>query len=175
MRKEVKVNVCGRPYLIHQMAAREGFEYLAIDSADYTVEELVKGVKVKVAGQWVAAEDEEVINVAISDAAGILPPYKVLWALNAEVRQVNFGFLAGRKKPEVPGRFRSNVDTQEADGMDPLIANLFASGKASMIELETVYSVEDAVRMMDSIVVANVNQALIDEAAMAEAKSKSKR
>jgi len=128
--------------------------------------------RLMVNGAWVSLETEEAIDEHVVDTAALIPPYKVLGLIHKEVVAVNFGFLGLRKKPNVPRRFRSGITPDTVDLIHPIIANLIASGKASMAELDSVYPVSDAVFMADVLVVDSVNQAKAQEAAIAEAKAK---
>jgi len=90
-------------------------------------------------GAWVSLETEEAIDEHVVDTAALIPPYKVLGLIHKEVVAVNFGFLGLRKKPNVPRRFRSGITPDTVDLIHPIIANLIASGKASMAELDAYY------------------------------------
>ncbi|WP_186105125.1 hypothetical protein [Burkholderia gladioli] len=173
-RKAVKFDMAGHAYRITPMAAREGLDYMGMSEGDIGPIGMLKGLEVETADGWVFLDSEAAINANVFDISGIIPPFQVLCALHEFVKRHNFGFMHGRKSPVIPGRFRSAIVPVVCEDVHPTIAALIDSGKATMHELETIYSVEDAVRMSDVIVTAGINAALSHELAAKEAKQAAK-
>ncbi|MEX3948288.1 hypothetical protein AB4Y40_11120 [Paraburkholderia sp. EG287B] len=88
-------------------------------------------------------------------------------------REWVFGFKVA--KVNVPYRFRSKAEEKDdPGGMHPVLSWLYSEGKASMIELQEVYMVEDAFRMHRELLKSKVKAAIEAEAAQLEAKAKAK-
>ena len=169
MIKTIKVEICGRTYEVRQMAARPGLDYAG---RVHSAVEMCIGVAFSVNGIRFELDTDEKINRHVMDLRGVVPAHKVLGMIYAQVIDFNFGFLKGRKSPKVPRRFKADVDSQSVEELHPTISTLIASGKATMAELETIYSVEDAIIMSDVILVEGINKALAHEDAVKRARKR---
>lgn len=69
-------------------------------------------------------------------------------------------------------RIRSSYDGVTAMQLDPIFHSIMSAGYATMHELRTVYSLEDAYLMMDSIVTTRVNEKIAIDAEKAKAATK---
>lgn len=79
-------------------------------------------------------------------------------------------FFSGRADLEFLRRFRSEAPSVDFQNVDGLIGAIVADGKASLYELKTIYSLEDAFDLFEIISVSRYNEHL----AIQHAKKKSK-
>lgn len=121
-------------------------------------------------GHWTNLATQEAINEHVLDQAGVLPPRVVLSGLLRIIGDHSFGFMRHWKSAKVPRRFLSGASSVDSSNVDPIITALTTDKMATLRELEEYYSLEDAFKMFDSMVVKGINSALSTEAAMANAK-----
>lgn len=168
MIKTIHFELLGKQYEARQLSARDGFAFIEKD--EHSTLEMVAGVSV-VSGEGVQALDtNEKIDAEVRDVRGVVPAYKVLSIIYQKVIEINFGFMGSRRQMKVPRRFKAEITPEEVDSIHPTISLLIASGKATMAELETIYSVEDAIIMSDVLLADGINKALAHEHAQQQAK-----
>ncbi len=132
--------------------------------------EILEFAEVHVDGEWFKLNNRDAINDFIVDPIGISTPLFVLKEVCSAVKFVNYGFLADWKGVTIPRRFQNQAETIKSDYTAPLISNLIQADKATLRELEEYYSVEDAFKMFDIVLVNTVNKAYAQEEAEKEAK-----
>lgn len=116
-------------------------------------------------GSWHLLDSKEAINYLVIDAAGVLAPRIVLNGILSLVNDYNFKFMDGWKSVKVPPRFTEQSASVTSKNVDPMASQLIQDDVASLRELEEYYSLEDAFKMFDTIMVKGVNSALSHEAA----------
>lgn len=162
----------GVTYRSKQFSAATGLEMMAMDSDVHPCEMLSLTEVKSRDGRWLPLSVASNVNLHIEDLAGVIAPRLVLEGILSVVRDLNFGFLATWKSTKVPNRFISESKFTKNTHTDPIIAQLFQDDAASPMELETYYSLEDAFKMFDLLIVKGINQAISNEEA---AKSTKKR
>ena len=110
------------------------------------------------------------IKSFVVDKAGNLPPKNVMEGLKNMVIQYSFGFLDEWERINIPHRFLSDAKTITPKNYEPMTSQLIQEGMASLMELETYYSLEDAFKMFDLLTIKTVNQALAQEKAESDNK-----
>lgn len=115
---------------------------------------------------WIGLLDSEAINEFVTDKAKVLPPRLVLSGVMSLVYGWNFDFLVNWKSAKIPSRFTDGAPSISSKNMEPMASQLIQDGVASLKELEEYYSLEDAFKMFDTILIKGINQALSQEAAM---------
>lgn len=131
---------------------------------------MLSGTEVKLKRSWVPLSDLENVNTYVVDKLDHLAPTDVLKALVALVTDFNFGFLSDWKGAKVPQRFMIESKAIASDAVEPLTSMLIQEKVADLRSLEEYYSLEDAFKMFDVLVVKGINQAYAQEAAEAESK-----
>jgi hypothetical protein len=111
--------------------------------------ELVKWCEVFDSGAWRRLDDEESINKYVDD-------WVALDKLAADMAEHNFGFLASFRFNR--GGVSANYECLLPRHLDPLFHSIMASNYATLNELRTVYSLEDAFLMLDSITTTKINE-----------------
>lgn len=161
----------GGTYRTKEFPAVSGLEllYKFDEAAPVTV---LQHTEVLIDDQWIKLDSKQAINDFVVDPVGFVSPLVVLKELRESVKEMNFGFLATWKGIKVPGRFQSQAKTVKSEYSAPLVSNLIQADKATLRELEEYYSVEDAFKMFDIVLVSTVNKALAQEEADKEAKRK---
>ena len=109
--------------------------------------------------EWVRLDTRAKVNQYIREQTGFVPAHSVLEAVMMAWSEVNTGFLRTWKPIKVPNYLRGEVEARQAPGIDPILSSLINSNKASLRELEEYYSLEDAVRLFDVNMAANITQA----------------
>jgi hypothetical protein len=177
MRHSIEFDLFGNQYRNLEFAAVDGVDILCDDDDKKTHPlQMLKHCDVWNGEAWIPLNSRERINDLVTDAAKMSTPMQVLDALIVMVFKLNFDFLKTWKPVNIPKRLLSDVpDDLEASRIDPVISLIVMSDKATMRELEEYYSTVDAFKIYDMIAVENVNRALGTEAAIADAKAKSKK
>lgn len=121
-------------------------------------------------GNWVGLDSSSSINDLVRDELGLIAPRLALNGILSVVGDFNFGFIRVWRGAKVPSRFTSGAASIDSKNIDPTIGTLITEGLASMKELEEYYSLEDAFKMFDALIVKGINSALSQEAAIAGAK-----
>ncbi len=119
---------------------------------------------------WLPLSDPDNINELVVDKAGILAPRLVLNALLSIVNEFNFEFMYTWKGAKIPRRFIDDANSVASNHVDPMIAQLLQNDCATLRELEEYYSLEDAFKMFDVMVVKGINSALSQEHASKNSK-----
>lgn len=154
----------GVQYRSKQFAATVGLAMMNMESDVHPCEMLgLTEVKTQ-DGRWLPLSDPDNVNLHLKDIAGVIAPRLVLDGILSIVRDLNFGFLKAWRSARVPSRFISDSKFASNNHTDPIIAQLFQDDAASPMELETYYSLEDAFKMFDLLVVKGINQAIANEA-----------
>jgi len=73
------------------------------------------------------------------------------------------GFFSQRRPLEFLERVRQKYEIQNCPNIHPLIATIISSGKATIYELKTIYSVEDAFMIWEVISVDGYNEYAISQ------------
>ncbi|MEM5370274.1 hypothetical protein V4C53_30130 [Paraburkholderia azotifigens] len=163
----------GVRYRMKQMAAADAFRVF-INAQDLGPLDMMRDVSVKTDSGWVELFDESNLNTFVRDNKHIVQPREVLNGLISVVSEFNWGFLKHRQQLKVPSYLRGNSEVKSVEGIDPVMGTLIAAGKATLIELETHYSLEDAFKIYDILCNDQINKAQAQYDAVQAAKSKAK-
>ena len=109
--------------------------------------------------EWIRLDTRVKVNEYIRERTGFVPAHALLEAVMIAWAAVNTGFLREWKPLKVPNYLRGDTEARVAPGIDPILSSLINSGKASLRELEEYYSLEDAIRLFDVNMAANITQA----------------
>ncbi|KAA0179034.1 hypothetical protein FX016_21800 [Cupriavidus gilardii] len=166
----------GRTYRTKQLPAAVALAETKEEGTSISPVEVLRQAEaaVLVKDQWVTLDNGEAINEHVSDPCGGINAHAVLDALLDQLQELNFGFLSGRKEISIPARFRSPVEAPAAGSLPPVLATLVANGLATLKDLQTVYSAEDAMEVFDAFSADQLAKALAHEAAAKEAEQKAK-
>lgn len=170
MIKTIEFSAFGRQYRTTQFAAIPAMAVMG--NAASTPDVVLSRTEVNFKGSWINLGSPQAINNYVNDATGILAPRLVLNGIIDLVAGYSFNFVRSWKSAKVPRRFVDGANSIESKHIDPMIGTLVVERLATMRELEEYYSMEDAFRMFDALIVKGINQALSHEAAMADAKNK---
>jgi hypothetical protein len=165
MKKITIFEAFGIKYKTEQFSAVEGMDLIADNSLLHPCRLLAKTQIWVDAKGWVDLSDQTALNDHIKDLAGVLAPRLALNGIMSLVHDFNFQFLAGWKGVKVPTRFIDGAQAVSSKNVEPMASQLIQDGTASLRELEEYYSLEDAFKMFDAVMVKGVNQALSQEAA----------
>jgi hypothetical protein len=172
MKKIKSFSAFGKQYRTEQFSAVQGLDLLYGADDAHPCELLSKTEVFAADGVWRCLSEGEVINANVVDVAGVLAPRVVLNGLLSLVHDFNFQFLAGWKSAKVPSRFTDDSNSISSANIPPMAAQLIQDGAASLRELEEYYSLEDAFKMFDTIMVKGINHALSHESAMKKNKQR---
>lgn len=166
----------GIEYRTVQFSAVEGIQFLG-DQGDLHPTQLLQKTEARLCakkglGEWVRLDDPGCINTAVFDMANVLPPRDVLNGVMSLIRDFNFGFMGEWQSAKIPNRFIEGIKTVSSNHTESLISQLIQDEVATLKELEEYYSLEDAFKMFDILLVKGINTALSNEAAMKKNKSK---
>lgn len=165
-KKTKEFSAFGVKYRTCHFSAVRGLEVMAAGERAHPCE-MLSETEVFVEGSgWLSLSRPEVINEHVKDPVGIVSPRLALNGILSLVRDYNFEFVHRWKGTKVPTRFLSDAKTISSSNIDPLIDQLMQDGVATLRELEEYYSIEDAFKMFDSIMIKGINQALAHEASM---------
>jgi hypothetical protein len=166
MKKTRVFSAFGKKYQTIQFSAIEGLEIMARPDDLHPCELLAK-TQVQISPSvWGDLSEQIILNDHVLDAAGILAPRLVLTGLISLVHDFNFKFLENWKSVKVPLRFTDGAKSVSSSNIEPMASQLIQSEVATLRELEEYYSLEDAFKMFDTIMVKGINQALSQEAVM---------
>ncbi len=171
MRKDKVFDIFGVNYRTRQFTAVPALAMMAKDG-DLDPCEMLEHTQVQVGGKWLKLSDPDNINQHVVDKADIVAPRMALNAVLSVVNDFNFGFLYEWKGVRVPPRLVDESQSVVSDHADPMVSHLVQGGAATLRELEEYYSLEDAFKMFDILTAKGVNQALSQEHAHRQAKSK---
>jgi hypothetical protein len=171
MRQILVFDAFGKKYRTKQFSATKAMEYLN-RATDMSPLEILCDTELLDGDNWLKLNDRDVINKKVGDITGMMMPKLALNGVCALVSDHSFGFLKNWKSAKVPARFVSGVDAVRSEALDPMLSHLIQEGAATLKELEEYYSLEDAFKMFDVLVVQGINKALAYEAAEKEAKTK---
>lgn len=166
MKKKTKFSAFGVQYQTEQFSATLGMEIMAKHGDIHPCELLSQTSAQSADGSWRVLDNQEDINDLVVDAAEVLAPRLVLNALMSLVNDYNFLFLGAWKGVKVPSRFTDGAASVSSKNVDPMLSQLIQDGICTWKELEEYYSLEDAFKMFDIIMVKGVNSALSHEASM---------
>jgi hypothetical protein len=170
-RKTDEAELFGVRYRITQMSAAEAFPFIVSKNEPRPLE-MLRGVCVKAESGWFDLNVDTYVDTYVRDTRNIFQPRLVLNGLLMFVAGFNWGFLERRSSPKVPTYLRSDSAARQVDGEDPVLTALVAADKATLHELETYYSLEDAFRIYDILFVDQLNKAQASYDAAQEAKRK---
>lgn len=174
MRKTKYFSAFGNDYRIRQYSAADGLSFLkSIESVPPV--QLLKNTYAVIDDGLICLDNRESINDYVCDILDKIGSQDVLMSLLESVKEFNFDFLNTWKSIKIPKRLCASEDAIYPESCDdPIISHLIASKTATLRELETYYSTEDAFRMYNIIVEDSLTKALITETAHKEAESKAK-
>lgn len=158
----------GRQYRTTQHPAVKAIEVMSSQETDPVA--VLSSTMVMDRGSWKPLDSPSAVNELVFDDLGQIAPRLVLNGLISVISDLNFGFLRTWKSAKIPPRFTSGAQSIESKNMDPTIGTLTTEGQATLRELEEYYSLEDAYKMFDALVVKGINSALGQEAAAENAK-----
>jgi len=144
------VEVRGNRYVLRKIPAVKAKKI--IDDSD----ELGVLVSVEVGG--IALENEELIDQ-------LLPNWEVMDELINLATIYNFDFLSSWKPVRFPAAMASNYNASECRYIDPIFSSLISANMASLYELKTSYSLEEAFQLLEVLTVTRVNEYKANEAA----------
>ena len=127
--------------------------------------DLLSRTAVKIDGEWMALDSREAINKLVIDRAFVLPPVTVLRGITRLISDYSFSFAREWSGVKIPSRFKTAGEVKSSEHVSPMVSQIMQEGMATMRELEEYYSLEDAFKMFDVLVVKSVNSALSHEAA----------
>jgi hypothetical protein len=169
-KKKTKFSAFGVQYQTEQFSAIRGMELMAVPD-DIHPCDMLSQTSVKLPGcSWASLDSQDAINAYVVDVAEVLAPRLVLNALLSLVGDFNFKFMEGWKAVKVPARFADGATTVTSKNVDPMASQLIQDGVATLKELEDYYSLEDAFKMFDTIMVKGINNALSHEASLKKSK-----
>src|SRR5579872_4046299 len=166
MKKTKTFSAFGKRYKTEQFSAMEGLSLMAVSTDLHPCEVLSKTQIWIDPDGWRDLSDQDVVNDNLVDVAEVLAPRIVLNGILSLVHDFNFKFLDNWKSVKVPRRFTDGAQSVSSANVEPMAAQLIQDGVASLRELEEYYSLEDAFKMFDALMVKGINQALSQEAAM---------
>jgi len=168
MIKTKEFEAFGRQYRTTQFSAARAIELMEMDIQHplYVLEK----TEVNEKGAWLLLNNEYAINQFVYDEIGAIAPRLALNGVLSIVGDFSFGFLRSWKSTRIPTRFTSGAESIASKHMNPTLATLTTDDMATMRELEEYYSLEDAYKMFDALVVKGINAALSQEAATENAK-----
>ena len=169
-KKKRQFSAFGVQYKTEQFSAIRGMALMALPNDIHPCDMLSETSVATADGSWAALDNEEVINRYVLDAAEVIAPRLVLNAIMSLVGDFNFKFMHGWKGVKVPPRFADGAATVKSHNVDPIASQLIQDGVATLKELEDYYSLEDAFKMFDTIMVKGVNSALSHEASVKKSK-----
>lgn len=161
--KNKQFDLFGRSYITHQFSAIPALAIME-RKAELHPRDMLSKTSIEIDGEWFELGNDRIINEYVNDIIEKIPPRVVLGALISIVNDFNFGFLSNWRGVKVPTRFLDGARSVSSANVDPLVSQLVQDGAASLRELEEYYSLEDAFKMFDIIMVKGVNQALANEA-----------
>lgn len=159
--------IFGVKYKTVQFSAVDGMEVLE-HRDEISPAVILRQTFVEVDGVLVRLDDQA-IEAHVLDVTGIIAPLMVLRGLIGVVRDFNFSFAMNWRGVRVPDRFISEARSVSSKYTTPMIAQICADGAATLRELEEYYSLNDAFKMFDIIMVKGVNAALANERAAKDA------
>jgi hypothetical protein len=162
----------GVRYRIKQMSAAAATAvFLARDADPEPLEALVGVDALDPNSGWIILNSAANVDTYVRDNRNIVQPRLALNGLIAVAFDFNCGFLKDRRRIRVPSYLRSNAEMDDMGGEDPVLSTLVAEGKATLRELEEVYSLRDAFRIYDIFFRDRLEKAKAQHAAIAEAKA----
>jgi hypothetical protein len=167
MSKKTKTfDAFGVQYRTESFSAVYGLEMMARPDGAHPCELLCRTEAKNAKGEWIALDSKESVNDLVIDVANVLAPRIVLDGILSLIHDFNFKFLEDWKSAKIPPRFVDGAQTVSSRNIDPMASQLIQDGVATLRELEDYYSLEDAFKMFDTIMVKGINQALSNEASM---------
>lgn len=168
MIKTKEFEAFGKKYRTTQFPAVRALEIM--EMAVQNPVNVLERTEVNEKGAWIALNSAEAINACVLDDMGLVAPRLALNGILSLVGDFSFGFLRSWRGAKVPARFTSGAQSVESKNIDPTIGTLTTEDMATMRELEEYYSLEDAFKMFDALIVKGINSALSQEAASDNAK-----
>jgi hypothetical protein len=170
-RNTVKFELAHSKFKTTQFSAFHAYGLL-FDKEDIEPEEVLEDTYIETVEGWIKLDSSRVIAAQIFHPEQIEAPLSVLMRLIAKVREVSCSSMYNWEHIKVPKRFVSSANSVEAPRGIPILSTLIVEKLATLHELQSVYSLDDALRMYDDFTANNINKALSQEKAMNDAKSK---
>lgn len=155
----------GVKYRTTQFSAVTGLEFTS-RTADLHPCEILGQTDVKIGAVWRSLSDPKVINMGVTDKARVVSPLMVLNGIISLVRDFNFAFIDNWRGVKVPTRFLDQTNSVSSENIDPIVRQLIQDDVATLKELEEYYSMEDAFKLFDTLMVKGINQAIAQEDSM---------
>jgi len=170
-RKTVKFELAHKDFKTTQFSAFHSYEM--IFGEELSPEEVLKDTYMLLSdGNWARLDENSTISALIFHPERVESPLSTLTRLMEKVKEVSCVCMYKWESVKVPKRFISSASTVESPRGMPILSTLFTEKLATLHELQEFYSLDDALRMYDDFTVQNINKALQQEKATADAKSK---
>jgi hypothetical protein len=168
-RKTIKFELAHKDFKTTQMSAFHSYEML-FGKEEWAPEGILSDTYVREGSDWARLDSNEEISRLIFHPLGLESPLSVLMRLIEKVKGISCSAMYRWESVKIPKRFLSSASTVESPRGMPILSTLFTEKLATLHALQEFYSLDDALRMYDDYTVQNINKALQNEKAMAEAK-----
>jgi len=132
------------------------FTKLSAVTAREIDEGIIFSVEARVGSVWVKLDDPDLVNKHV-------PNWEVLMELESVALEYNFGFLDSWRPARLPAKMLANYTPMECRHIDGLFSSLISANLATLNELKTVYSLEEAFKLLEVLTVSKVNEFLATE------------
>jgi hypothetical protein len=170
-RKTVKFELGHRQFKTVQFSAFHAYEMI-FGQEEFRPEDLLSDTHIETDNGWISLDEPRTISALIFHPVQLESPLSMLTRLMAKVRAISCDAMYNWTHIKVPKRFLSGSESVEAPRGMPILSTLFTEKLATLHELQSVYSLDDALRMYDDFTAQNINKALSSEKSIADAKSK---
>lgn len=174
MIQEKSITIGTKEYIISKLPATVGREILFLyptsnipKIGDYGKSQeimlkLMSYVQVQVEDKLIPLNTESLVNNHVPNAETLL-------LLEKEMFKYNFDFYK-RKDLRFLKRIGGESNGQSYVNVDDLIGTIIASGRATLNELRTIYSLEDALQIWEAIIIPKYNEYVAIEKARKQKK-----
>lgn len=125
---------------------------------DGTPSEVIRAVDIRINNTWIPLEDDECVDAFV-------PNWEALVELEAVAYSENFGFLTRWRPTRIPVSMSSPFTPAECKCVDGLVNALVSSEMATMLQLRSEYTLEEAFQMLEILTVKRINEHKAREAA----------
>lgn len=102
-------------------------------------------------GAWVALDSDELVDL-------LVPDWETLTGLERAAFEFNYGFLKTWRPIRLPASMQNSAGAVSHRYVDPLFASLIGAQLATLDQLRTVYSLEDAFLLLEVLTVKSINE-----------------
>ncbi len=138
------------------------FEKISAISAKAKLDEpepnLRRYISVCYNGQWIPLDNNDVIRKYV-------PDWETLLELENRISEYNYGFLRDWQPRKIPDKMVANYRQVDCKHMDGLFMSIITNNLATLHELKTMYSLEDAFLLLEVNTVSKINEFNANEAA----------